>query len=226
MSLFQPKKHELQYEEFEDNAESNDQIGTKYGAHAKRNDQICKSPCLRQGSFVRRSFAHDVVQTSSKFSPVLPTIVINESKEIKRNVQCLKDIKMDLLTKGTKVAETAIKVGAEFVNSSDPFEAAAKVCGKTSAGASLSRFSASQCAGLIGVIVASFTPQVSELYKLSGNALYVYLRLRCRCYSKRLMRIWSILRSPWIKCERTLNIWQLSFCHQLFKNLIVDNPTR
>ena len=74
---------------------------------------------------------------------------------------------MDLLTKATKVAETAIKVGTEFVNSSDPFEAAAKVCGKTSAGASLSRFSASQCAGLIGVIVASFTPQVSEFYRLS-----------------------------------------------------------
>ena len=96
MSLFQPKKYELQYEKVEDNAESNDQIETKYGAHAKRNDQICKSPCLRQGSFVRRSFAHDVVQTSSKFSPVLPPIVKNESKEIKKKCSVFKGYKNGL----------------------------------------------------------------------------------------------------------------------------------
>lgn len=76
----------------------------------------------------------------------------------------LKDIKINLLTKATKAAETAIKIGAEFANSNDPIAAAVTVCGKTSAGASLSRFSASQCAGLVGVIVASFTPQVIKFY--------------------------------------------------------------
>ena len=72
----------------------------------------------------------------------------------------LKDVKRDLLCKATKVAETAIKYGAEFANSCDPLSAAVAVGGKSGAGASISRFSASQCAGLVGVIVASFTPQV------------------------------------------------------------------
>ena len=77
-------------------------------------------------------------------------------------MDALNHVKKDLLCKTTKVTETAIKIGAEFANSSDPFSAAVAVGGKTGAGASLSRFSASQCAGLVGVIVASFTPQVSN----------------------------------------------------------------
>ena len=78
----------------------------------------------------------------------------------KKRMDVLNNVKRDLLCKTTKVAETAIKIGAEFSNSCDPFAAAVAVGGKTGAGASLSRFSASQCAGLVGVIVASFTPQV------------------------------------------------------------------
>ena len=78
----------------------------------------------------------------------------------KKRIDVLNNVKRDLLCKTTKVAETAIKIGAEFANSCDPFAAAVAVGGKTGAGASLSRFSASQCAGLVGVIVASFTPQV------------------------------------------------------------------
>ena len=79
----------------------------------------------------------------------------------KKRMDVFNNVKKDLLCKTTKVAETAIKIGSEFANSSDPFAAAVSVGGKTGAGASLSRFSASQCAGLVGVIVASFTPQVS-----------------------------------------------------------------
>ena len=79
---------------------------------------------------------------------------------MEKKVNVLKDVKFDLLRKATKVAESAIKCGAEFVDSCDPLTAAVAISSKASAGASLSRFSASQCAGLLGVIVASFTPQV------------------------------------------------------------------
>ena len=53
-----------------------------------------------------------------------------------------------------------MKYGSEIANSCDPLAAAIAVGGKSGIGVSLSRFSASQCAGLIGVIVTSITPQV------------------------------------------------------------------
>ena len=56
-----------------------------------------------------------------------------------------------------------MKYGSEIANSCDPLAAAIAVGGKSGIGVSLSRFSASQCAGLIGVIVTSITPQVKEL---------------------------------------------------------------
>jgi hypothetical protein len=65
-----------------------------------------------------------------------------------------------LLEYSSKLAEYAVKYGAEVANSSDPLAAASAVGGKNGVGVSLSRFSASQCAGLIGVIVTSITPQV------------------------------------------------------------------
>ena len=80
---------------------------------------------------------------------------------MKKKVNVLKDVKCELLRKATKAAESAIKCGVEFADSCDPLTAAVAISSKASAGASLSRFSASQCAGLVGVIVASFTPQVS-----------------------------------------------------------------
>ena len=64
-----------------------------------------------------------------------------------------------------KVTESAIKYGAEVATACDPVAAAIALGGKIGVGASLSKFSASQCAGLIGVIVSSITPQVIKLYK-------------------------------------------------------------
>ena len=49
-----------------------------------------------------------------------------------------------------------------MATSHDPLGAAIEVGGKTGVGVSLSRFSASQCAGLIGVMVTSITPQVRK----------------------------------------------------------------
>ena len=59
-----------------------------------------------------------------------------------------------------KVMESAIKYGAEIATACDPLAAAIALGGKIGVGASLSKFSASQCAGLIGVIVSSINPQV------------------------------------------------------------------
>ena len=59
-----------------------------------------------------------------------------------------------------EATQKAVKVGGEIGNSSDPVEAAFKIAGKFGIEAALSRLSASQCAGLIGVIVSSIAPQV------------------------------------------------------------------
>ena len=50
----------------------------------------------------------------------------------------------------------------EVATSCDPLAAAIAIGGKVGVGVSLSRFSASQCAGLVGVIVSSITPQVKH----------------------------------------------------------------
>ena len=55
-----------------------------------------------------------------------------------------------------------MKYGVEIANSCDPLTAAISAGGKTGVGVALSKFSASQCAGLVGVIVSSITPQVQN----------------------------------------------------------------
>ena len=68
------------------------------------------------------------------------------------------DMRKDLLNKATKVAGNAIKIA----NSRDPLTASLSALGNTTLTSALSLFSASQCAGLLGVIVASFTPTVQN----------------------------------------------------------------
>ena len=63
----------------------------------------------------------------------------------------------------TKASESVIKYGAEVATACDPLAAAIALGGKVGVGVSLSRFSASQCAGLVGVIVSSITPQVKNI---------------------------------------------------------------
>ena len=68
------------------------------------------------------------------------------------------DMRKDLLNKATKVAGNAIKIA----NSRDPLTESLSALGNTTLTSALSLFSASQCAGLLGVIVASFTPTVQN----------------------------------------------------------------
>jgi hypothetical protein len=59
----------------------------------------------------------------------------------------------------------------EVATSCDPLAAAIAIGGKVGVGVSLSRFSASQCAGIVGVIVSSITPQVKheDYYNIISN---------------------------------------------------------
>ena len=85
-----------------------------------------------------------------------------------------------------KAMESAIKYGAEVATACDPAAAAIAVGGKIGVGASLSKFSASQCAGLIGVIVSSINPQVIrdiKIDKFSLNLLGIstnFVEKKCR----------------------------------------------
>ena len=63
-----------------------------------------------------------------------------------------------LKSKLQKLQKLQYKARAKFPNSCDPFAAAVEVDGKTRASASLSWFSANQCAGLVQVIAPSFAP--------------------------------------------------------------------
>ena len=63
----------------------------------------------------------------------------------------------------SKAAESVFKFGADVASAIDPLEAAVTVAGKAGVGLSLSRFSASQCAGIVGVIVSSICPQVKPV---------------------------------------------------------------
>lgn len=74
----------------------------------------------------------------------------------------IKKQKKSVVNSVRSVAESVIKYGLEVATSHDPLGAAIEVGGKTGVGVSLSRFSASQCAGLIGVMVTSITPQVKN----------------------------------------------------------------
>lgn len=53
------------------------------------------------------------------------------------------------------------KTGAEVIKSGDPFEALITIAGKQSIGFSLSKFNYSQLAGLMGLVVTTFAPQVA-----------------------------------------------------------------
>ena len=48
-----------------------------------------------------------------------------------------------------------------MLKATDPFEALVKVCGKVVIGRSLSKFSASQLAGIMGLMVTTWTPQLT-----------------------------------------------------------------
>ena len=58
------------------------------------------------------------------------------------------------------------KHGSEILKASDPFEALIAICGKVFIGKSLSKFSCSQIAGIMGLVVTTFAPQVKELEKM------------------------------------------------------------
>ena len=73
----------------------------------------------------------------------------------------LQDKRKDMISKAKETSESIIKYGEEIATACDPLAAAIQIGGKMGVGLSLSRFSASQCAGIIGLIISSICPQVS-----------------------------------------------------------------
>ena len=69
-----------------------------------------------------------------------------------RNNESTKEVK--------NVIVSSCKVGAEILQSSDPFQGMINVLGKACIGKSLSKYSCSQVAGLMGLVVTTFAPQV------------------------------------------------------------------
>ena len=56
--------------------------------------------------------------------------------------------------------EDAWKYGSEVLLESDPFAAAANILSKSAVGNLLSKLSTTHCAGLMGMVVSTFAPQV------------------------------------------------------------------
>ena len=75
--------------------------------------------------------------------------LLNPGENLQRNVENVRGIRNQVSGIALKTVETVIKYGAEVANSCDPLTAAVTISSKARAGASLSRFSASQCAGLV-----------------------------------------------------------------------------
>ena len=71
-------------------------------------------------------------------------------------------MKKEFITKTKMNCENYIKYGQEIALSPDPLATAIEIGGKTWVGLALSRFSASQCAGIVGLIISSINPQVNE----------------------------------------------------------------
>jgi hypothetical protein len=88
---------------------------------------------------------------------------LSVGENLKNNRDTLKGMNKHIVGIATKASESVIKYGAEVATACDPLAAAIALGGKVGVGVSLSRFSESQCAGLVGVIVSSITPQVKNI---------------------------------------------------------------
>ena len=72
----------------------------------------------------------------------------------------MKDKKRDISGVAKEVSVSVLKYGQEIATSCDPLAAAITLGGKVGVGLAISKFSAGQCAGLIGLIISTITPQV------------------------------------------------------------------
>ena len=73
----------------------------------------------------------------------------------------LGDIKKEKISDAAlKTFETTWKKGNEVFGSCEPFDAALQVFGKSFLGTTFSKISATQCSGLIGLLVTSISPEV------------------------------------------------------------------
>ena len=69
-------------------------------------------------------------------------------------------MKKEMSSKTKMKSEAFIKYGQEIASSPDPLATAIEIGGRSGVGLALSRFSASQCAGIVGLMISSINPQV------------------------------------------------------------------
>ena len=73
----------------------------------------------------------------------------------------LGDIKKEKMSDAAlKSFESTWKKGSEVFGSCEPFDAALQIFGKSLLGTTFSKVSATQCSGLIGLLVSSISPEV------------------------------------------------------------------
>ena len=73
----------------------------------------------------------------------------------------LGDIKKEKISDAAlKSFETTWRKGSEVFGSCEPFDAALQIFGKSLLGSTFSKVSATQCSGLIGLLVTSISPEV------------------------------------------------------------------
>ena len=71
------------------------------------------------------------------------------------------DVKKEKISDAAlKAFETTWKKGSEVIGSCEPFDAALQIFGKSFLGTSLSKVSATQCSGLIGMLATCISPEV------------------------------------------------------------------
>ena len=85
---------------------------------------------------------------------------------IKKNLKKLLNVKSGLFKSASKGSEKILKSCLDIATSNDPLSTAIEVSGMNGIGVTLSRLSASQCAGIVGLIITSIHPQVKrKLFK-------------------------------------------------------------
>ena len=59
------------------------------------------------------------------------------------------------------ISGVLLESSAEIAKAADPFEGLINLCGKIAIGRSLSKFSCSQLAGLMGLVITTFSPKLA-----------------------------------------------------------------
>ena len=95
----------------------------------------------------------------------------------------------------------AWKTGAEVIKAGDPFEALITIAGKQTIGFSLSKFNYSQLAGLMGLVVTTFAPQVASFMTKNNFTTLTFFQGNCSLASQEDNRRPEVTESEYEHCQ-------------------------